>query len=207
MYVTSDAGGVHHIWRQRFPDGQPEQITFGPTAEEGIAMAPDGRSFVTAVALQNVSIWLHDASGERQISSLEGIAVAPKFTPDGQRLCYMIVREFPSPFASQPGEVWVADLASGRSVLLAPGFQARNYDVSGDSRQVVMEVVDDEGKPRLWLVPFDRRSPPRQIPNVEGRQPQFGPDVKSSFGTLGLRTAFTLTGRECERLSIRRFSC
>ena len=146
MYVTSDAGGVHHIWRQRFPDGQPEQMTFGPTAEEGIAMAPDGRSFVTAVALQNVSIWLHDANGERQISSLEGIAVNPKFTREGRRLCYMIVREIPSPFSSQPGELWVADLASGRSVPLAPGFQARNYDVSADSRQVVMEVVDARGK-------------------------------------------------------------
>ena len=43
----------NHIWRQRFPDGKPEQITFGPTAEQGIAMAPDGRSFVTAVAMQD----------------------------------------------------------------------------------------------------------------------------------------------------------
>ena len=45
MYFSSDAGGIFHIWRQRFPDGQPEQITSGPTEEEGIAMAPDGRSF------------------------------------------------------------------------------------------------------------------------------------------------------------------
>ena len=185
MYVTSDAGGMHHIWRQRFPDGQPEQITFGPTAEEGIAMAPDGRSFVTAVALQNSSIWLHDANGQRQISSLEGIAVTPKFTSDGQRLCYMLVKEFPSPFASQPGEVWVADLKSGRSESLAPGFRVLNYDVSADSRQVVMQVADDEGKPRLWLVPFDRRSVPRQIPNVEGQQPKFGPDGDIFFRTSG----------------------
>ena len=71
MYFTSNAGGTYHIWRQRFPDGQPEQITSGPTEEEGIAMAPDGRSFVTAVAVQNVSAWLHDRNGERQIS-LEG---------------------------------------------------------------------------------------------------------------------------------------
>ncbi len=185
MYVTSLAGGVHHVWRQRFPEGEPEQITFGPTAEEGIAMAPDGGSFVTAVALQNVSIWLHDANGERQISSLEGTAVTPRFTLDGQRLCYMIARESPTPFVPQPAEVWVADLKSGRSEVLAPGFRALSYDISPDSQEVVMEVADGEGKPRLWLAPFDRRSPPRQIPKVEGRQPKFGPDGDIFFRNAG----------------------
>ncbi len=28
-----------HIWRQRFPDGKPEQLTFGPTSQEGIAIS------------------------------------------------------------------------------------------------------------------------------------------------------------------------
>jgi hypothetical protein len=49
IYLTSKAGGLFHLWRQRFPDGQPEQFTSGLTEEEGIAMAPDGRSIVTAV--------------------------------------------------------------------------------------------------------------------------------------------------------------
>lgn len=90
MYFTSDAGeGLNHIWRERFPDGEPQQTTAGPTEEEGIAIAPDGRSFVTAVALENVSVWIHDARGERQISQ-EGNATEPKFTPDGKKLCYRI---------------------------------------------------------------------------------------------------------------------
>jgi len=182
MYVTSNGGGVNHIWRQQFPAGEPEQVTSGPTAEEGIAMAPDGRSFVTAASLQNVSIWLHDARGERQISPLDGIAVNPKFTPDGRRLCYAIVKEAPTPYSSQPGEVWVADLESGRSVPLVPGFQARDYDVSADGQQVVMDAADTEGSRGLWLVPLDRRSSPRKIPNGEGgRQPRFGRDGEIFF--------------------------
>ena len=52
MYLNSSAGGAFHLWRQRFPDGKPEQITSGPTEEEGIAMAPDGRSLITAVGLK-----------------------------------------------------------------------------------------------------------------------------------------------------------
>ncbi len=62
VYLTSKAGGLYHIWRQRFPDGRPEQLTSGLTEEEGLAIAPDGRSFVTAVALQSSSVWIHDAS-------------------------------------------------------------------------------------------------------------------------------------------------
>jgi serine/threonine protein kinase len=116
MYFTSNAVSANHIWRQRFPDGKPEQITAGPTEEEGIAMAPDGRSFVTAVSLQSASLWVHDKSGDRQIS-LEGNVATPVFTPDGTKLLYRIVREQPIElgFYRDLGEVMVADLKSGGS--------------------------------------------------------------------------------------------
>jgi Tol biopolymer transport system component len=187
MYFSSEAGGLYHIWRQRFPDGQPQQVTSGPTEEEGLAMAPDGRSFVTAVALENVSVWIRDARGQRQIS-LEGNAADPKFTPDGKKLCYRIVTKTPNEFqfSREAGEVWVADLESGRSAPLAPGFQAAAYDISGDGGQVVMEAEDREGKPRLWLTSFERQEPPHPIPNVEGRQPSFGPGEIFFRGTDGI---------------------
>lgn len=182
MYFTSDAGGLNHIWRQRFDGGQPQQITFGPTEEDGIAMAPDGRSFVTAVGLESLSLWLHDARGERQIS-LEGNAAEPKFTPDGKKLCYRIVKKTPNffQFSKAAGEVWVADLESGRSAALASGFDALAYDVSADGRHVVLETEDREGKPRLWLTSFERELPPQPLPGVEGRQPKFGPGGEIFF--------------------------
>jgi DNA-binding winged helix-turn-helix (wHTH) protein/Tol biopolymer transport system component len=182
MYFTSEAGGLYHIWRQRFPDGQPQQITSGPTEEEGIAMAPDGRSIVTAVGLESVSLWVHDARGERQIS-LEGNATEPKFTADGRKLCYRIVTKAPNffQFGREAGEVWVADLDSGRSAPLASGFKTFAYDISADGQQVVLEGEDREGKPQLWLTSFERQLPPRPVPNVEGRQPRFGPSGEIFF--------------------------
>lgn len=188
MYFTSDFGGLNHIWRQRFPDGQPQQITSGPTEEEGIAMAPDGRSFVTAVSLKNVSLWLHDARGARQIS-LEGNAAEAKFAPDGKKLCYRIVKKTPNffQFSKSEGEVGVADMESGRSAPLASGLQTFAYDISADGRQVVLEADDRDGKPRLWLTSFERELPPHLVPNVEGRQPKFGPDGDIFFhGSDGL---------------------
>jgi Tol biopolymer transport system component/tRNA A-37 threonylcarbamoyl transferase component Bud32 len=189
MYFSSDSGGAFHTWRQRFPDGQPEKITSGPTEEEGLAMAPDGRSFVTAVGLTQSSIWLHDGGGDRQIS-LEGYAFAPKFTPDGKRLLYQVRKGASS-------ELWVAELDSGRSEALLSGFavglagpHSQSYDISPDGRQVVVASPDSGGKLRLWLAPLDRRSPPRQIPNIEGEQPTFGATGEVFFRRVEGTSAF-----------------
>jgi len=154
-------------------------------------MAQDGRSFVTAVALNNASLWLHDAAGEREIS-LEGNTADPRFTPDGKKLLYRSVREPPSDFAfyRDPGEVRVADLKSGRSEPLVRGFQALEYDISADGLQVAMETADGEGKPRIWLAPLDRSSPPRQILNVEGASPKFGPGGEIFFRHMEGKTGF-----------------
>jgi len=190
MYFSSDSGGAFHTWRQRFPDGQPEQITSGPTEEEGLALAPDGRSFITAVGLTQSSIWLHDGGGDRQIS-LEGYAFAPKFTPDGKRLLYNVRKGASS-------ELWVAELDSGRSEPLLPGFAVAaagsrsygSYDISPDGHQVVVASPDGDGRLRLWLAPLDRRSPPRQIPNIEGDQPVFGATGEIFFRRVEGTSAF-----------------
>ena len=191
MYFTSDHGGAPHIWRQHFPDAGPEQVTSGPTEEEGIAMAPDGRSFVTAVAIESNSLWVHDAKGERQVS-LEGNGNNPKFTPDGKKLCYTIVREAPNEFAwyRNPGELRVVDLESGRSEPLVPGLPVLDYDISPDGRLVVISTTDGEGKSRLWLMPFDRSSPPVQIANLEGGSPRFGAGDEIFFRHLDGKLEF-----------------
>lgn len=176
MYFTSNAGGTYHIWRQRFPDGQPEQITSGPTEEEGVAMAPDGRSFVTAVAVQSVSAWVNDQQGERQIS-LEGNTVNVQFAPDGKKVYYKVVKSASSiwDFYEVPGEVRMMDLETGRSDVLMPGVAALDYDVASDGERIVLEIADSNRVSRFWIVSLDRRSPPREIPGVQGNQPRFGP--------------------------------
>lgn len=174
MYVTANSGGADHIWRQRFPDGRPEQITSGPTEEQGIAIAPDGRSLITAVALQNTSLWIHDALGKERQISLEGNAANPRFTPDGKKLCYLVVKEAPDAwvFYRDTGELRIADIESGYSETLVSGLQVLDYDISRDGRQLVLWTADRG----IWVAPFDRRSPPRRIPGVEGGHPRFGPD-------------------------------
>jgi len=88
MYFGAQVDARSHLWRQRFPDGAPEQITFDPTEEEGIAVAPDGNSLVTSVGEQRSAIWIHDEAGDRQITS-EGFARLPQLSRDSRHVFYL----------------------------------------------------------------------------------------------------------------------
>jgi hypothetical protein len=70
------------------------------------------------------------------------------------------------------------------------------YDISPDGRQLVFFSPDRDGKFRLWLTPLDRRSPPRQIPNLEGEQPVFGPGGEVLFRKIEGASAFLYSVRE-----------
>ena len=119
MYFAAVVGGASHLWRQRFPDGAPEQITFGPLEEEGIAVAPDGRSLVTSIGMRRSAVWIHDAAGERAIVS-EGYASAPRLSRDGTRVFYLFVRDW---WLAARG--WLTAAADLRSVDLATGRATR----------------------------------------------------------------------------------
>lgn len=88
MYFSADTGSGADTRRQRFPDGTPEQVTFGVTAEEGLHVAPDGRSLVTSIGSSQGTVWVHDARGERQVTS-EGFAFLPSISPDHTKLYYL----------------------------------------------------------------------------------------------------------------------
>ena len=169
MYFSADAGDGFHVWRQRFPDGRPEQVTFGPTEEEGVAIAPDGKSLITSVGLTQRGVWIHDASGEHQVS-LEGYAFLPSLSADDQKVCFRLTRTAAT--GQTPSELWVADVRSGAVRRLFPGKLVTGYDLSRDDR-VVAAVVESEGRLGVWLQALDGREPPRRIPNADGDNPRF----------------------------------
>ncbi|HXZ29405.1 MAG TPA: protein kinase [Terriglobales bacterium] len=189
MYFSSTSGGRRHIWRQAYPDGVSEQVTSGATSEEGIAMAPDGRSFITSVGLTTNTVWVHDAKGERQISS-EGSAGNPVFSPDGRLLYYLVEQpaRLGTPAAS---ELWVTDLQSGHSEPALPGVSMNTFTLSLDGRQIVFANTESSGQSRLWIASLDRRHPPRQFPSsVSEDEPAFGPGGEIYFRVAEGRNNF-----------------
>ena len=167
MYFSADTGGGFHLWRQRFPNGAAEQITFGATEERGIAVAPDGRSLITAIGSQQSTIWLHTQNGERQISS-EGFAYKPSFSSDGKSL-YYLVRDSSSKLS---GELTSVDLTSGRKEQLLPAIPIALYALSPDSRNVAFTRADEEDL-GIWISPLDRRSSPRRLVSLQADMPVF----------------------------------
>ena len=185
MYFGAVVGGSSHLWRQRFPDGAPEQITFGPLEEEGIAMAPDGRSLVTSVGMRRSAVWLHDGAGERAIVS-EGHASAPRFSRDGTRVFYLLARDWwlaASGWIPASADLRSVDLASGKSETVLSGQSVTNYVISRDEKDVAFTTMDGTGESQIWLAPLDRRTPPRLIARA-GDQVSFGAAGELIFRSL-----------------------
>jgi DNA-binding winged helix-turn-helix (wHTH) protein/Tol biopolymer transport system component len=173
MYFSVDAGNGFHIWHQRFPDGVPEPITSGATQEEGIAIAPDGRSFFTSIGTSHSTIWFHDSRGERQITS-EGYGFLPSVSPDGKKLYYLLRGEEGRHFLS--GELWVADLELGQRQRLLPDLIMQHYAISADGQRVVFVMPDGAGRAQVWIAALNGGSAPRQIANIDVRKVYFGGD-------------------------------
>jgi Tol biopolymer transport system component len=167
MYFSTNTGSGAHTWRQRFPDGTPEQVTFGVTEEEGIHFAPGGRSFVTSIGTSQSTVWIHDSQGDRQITS-EGYSFRPSISPDGKKLYYLIRAAGTASFIA--GGLWVADLASGQRQRLLPDFQMRHYTISADGQRVVFVASDEKGHAPVWLASLNGPTAPRRIatPNSWG---------------------------------------
>jgi serine/threonine protein kinase/Tol biopolymer transport system component len=179
IYLSTNQGGRFHIWRQRFPGGEPEQVTSGPTEEEGIAMAQDGRSFLTSVGTQYSTIWIHDAKGEHQMSS-EGDAFSTTFSRDGTKLFYL-KREGQNDAA----ELWSTELTSRRSDRVVPGYGIdatlpgyyASYAVTKDGNRVAFVKKDEKGIAHLWIATTDHRTSPQQLASVENEdEPMFLPN-------------------------------
>lgn len=177
MYFIASVNGSSHLWRQPFPSGEPEQITSGPTEEAGLAVSRDGRSVVTAVGVNESGVWLHDARGDRLISS-EGYASLPSFSLDGRYLYYLLRRESPE----SPRELWVTEVASGKSKPVLEGFSITSYNVSRDKKEVVFASRPPDGGPsQIWLASSDRVFPPRMLAFNGEDTPFFGPNGELIF--------------------------
>src|ERR1700687_1396823 len=157
-----------HLWRQRFPGGEPEQLTSGPTSQEGIAMASDGKSLITAVGTEDSTVWFHDKDGDHQVSS-EGNAIAPAFSSDGSRLYFLMTNGQTADY-----ELWVKYLTDGKVDRLLPGYpmgsgsmlqvsSSHPYAISRDGKQVAFAMKDQSGHNGLWVAPTNRRSSPVRI--------------------------------------------
>ncbi|HEY8715061.1 MAG TPA: protein kinase [Candidatus Acidoferrum sp.] len=177
VYLSTNENGSFHIWRQRFRGGKPEQVTFGPTEEEGIAIASDGKSLITSVGTTDATAWVHDQNGDRQLSS-DGNTFDSTLTADG-RAAYFLKRNGPN----GNSELWRAELATGQAqnVLAARAIRtdlaSPEYSISKDGERLSFAATDEHNIPHVWMASANNRSAPVRLESAEGEDsPLFLPD-------------------------------
>jgi len=181
IYYNTDASGAFQIWRQRFPSGAPQQITFGPAEAAGIAMAADGKSLLTSIGIEHRSIWLNDGTRERQLTH-QGSAALPMwsrgiprrlFSPDGKKLFYLVLQGGSSQLRA--GEIWTVDIESGASEAVLPGLQVTSFDIEESGQSIVYAALDENNGSAVWIAPLDRSHAPRRLSTRHAEGPTFGP--------------------------------
>ena len=182
MYFNATVGRGSHIWRQRFPDGAVEQITSGPSEEEGIAIAPDGRSLITSIGTRRSAIWIHD--GEPAIASsrrkdLRENRRSPP-TVNACSICSCAISR------RRPRNCRSIDLASGRVENLLPGLSVNDYDISRDGKEVAFTITEANGDSSIWIASLDRRAAPRKVVD-SADQVSFGAEGELLFRSLDER--------------------
>jgi dipeptidyl aminopeptidase/acylaminoacyl peptidase len=171
MYFSADTGSGVHTWRQRFPDGKPEQLTFGVTQEEGVHFDPDGRTFVTSIGTSQSTLWVHDSHGDRQITS-EGYSYWPSISPDSKKLYYLVRTGGTESFIK--GGLWVTNLETGQRQRLLPDFQMQRYTISPDGQRVAFTAVDENGHTPVWLASLNGQTEPRRLTAMDCWEAYFG---------------------------------
>jgi len=131
-------------------------------------MDPVESALITSVGQHESAIWIHDESGERQLSSEGEVIGEPVYSPDGNVVYYLLRRRDGS-----GADLWRTGVNSGKSEALLPDTSMTAFDVSRDGKEVVYTTAT-EGTTHLWLAVLDGSRPATQV-DIRGAQwPQFG---------------------------------
>jgi DNA-binding winged helix-turn-helix (wHTH) protein len=179
MYFVAAVDGRSHIWRQSFPDGEPQQITSGPSEEEGLAIDPDGEGLITSVGVHESAIWIHDERGDRQLSS-EGEVIPwsppPVFSADAKTLYYLVQRQ-----EGSATELWRTIIETGKTEPVFSGIPIVDFALSSDGKQIVYTTAVPGRSTQLWIAPVDRSSPSTRVDVADAHLPHFGADGEILF--------------------------
>ena len=178
MYFSVQQDGHTQLWRQRYPDGSPQQITFGPDDHEGVAVFPDG-SLATSIGIAESAVWVKTADGEYPITSsgkaspavTQGMSSRPLFSRDGRRLYYLLRRSSDDTST----ELHRYDLTSKVDENLLSGFSIDEFDVSSDDADVVFSLRPTGRPAEIWVAPLDHATPALRISAEGDGAPHFGP--------------------------------
>jgi hypothetical protein len=96
----------------------------------------------------------------------------PRFSPDGRTLYYLQRSRSNRRYVS--GELWTADVNSGKRERLFDDFLLADYSMSRDGTQVLLVAIAEDGATSVWIADVDRPSTPRRVTTANADRAFFG---------------------------------
>lgn len=144
---------------EKHSQGLPAVLNLGKGRNWRPNFSPDGKKFVFESVLGHAEIWSCDSDGTNcgQLTSLQGTAGAPRWSPDGHYIAF----EFRP---KERSEIYLLEVATGIPRLLPtlPGANNGGPSWSRDGRWIYF-YSDQGGQPfQIWKIPV-KGGPPEQV--------------------------------------------
>ncbi|HTJ21064.1 MAG TPA: protein kinase [Gemmatimonadaceae bacterium] len=142
-------------------DGHRDSIGAGQRRYATPRFSRDGRRLAVGVTEGTAQdIWVFDlASGTANRLTFEGAADKPEWTPDGQRIAYLVGR-----MGTRAAVWWRSADGSGEPELIASmANPIREVSFSPDGRSAILRVDTPRLQRQLWIVNLDGDRTPRPL--------------------------------------------
>jgi serine/threonine-protein kinase len=123
--------------------------------------------YVAADAGLRSLVWVDRGGAPKAITAIPpGPYDGPRLSPDGGRA---LVTRDTSEGGSHQGDIWVYDLASGRSSRISKSGSSQMGVWDPKGSQVAYSSAAKPGNLEAWAAPSDGSGPPRQLTNLGGQ--------------------------------------
>jgi DNA-binding winged helix-turn-helix (wHTH) protein/Tol biopolymer transport system component len=143
IIYSSEAGSTRDLWIMSTDGTGQRRLTFDEPMESSVVLAPDGSSFVYAIA--GKGIWRADIDGGNR-RQLTEYGMFPAFSADGRSVFYTLPRE--------RWTLWRVPIEGGDSIRVTEhaGIQPA---VSPDGKWIAYMTGNVSVKPILHIMPID----------------------------------------------------
>ncbi|HEY8182924.1 MAG TPA: winged helix-turn-helix domain-containing protein, partial [Thermoanaerobaculia bacterium] len=120
LVYSTDVDGTPHLFVSTIDGNSERQLTHGDAGEAQPSWSPDGKR-IAFVSVRKGGIWLIDAGGGQTVP-LTNFGSRPSWSPDGTEIAFQSADDIEYGWnaydALPPSAIWIADVASRKTVAL-----------------------------------------------------------------------------------------